>query len=132
MEKRTQFWGSDKNDDTLIKQILSGQKTATACPKCQVGPDDSDPYYDGPFEVGDIVTVYDGLYKKRCLIKITEVYDCRMDTIPDKLWIGEGVYQNADEFRRDHVECWKEEVQFDSRDEKLELVCWHFVITNEL
>ena len=125
-EKRTQFWGADKEDDTLIKQILSGVKKATACPKCQSGPDENDPYYDGPFDVDDLVTVYDGTCKKRCVIRITESYECMMSDIPEKLWRGEGVYSNADQFREDHIKCWKDETEFDSTDENLELVCWHF------
>ncbi len=29
--KRMQFWGEDENDDSLVLEILRGEKTATVC-----------------------------------------------------------------------------------------------------
>jgi len=102
--KRTQFWGVDENDDRLIKQIIAGRKTATACPAAEYFlPDGA--YEDGGFGVGDRVEVYDLKKQLRCVIKITEVYTATFASIPEKLWRGEG-NKSADEFRQDHRSCW--------------------------
>ncbi len=104
--KRTQFWGMDENDDRLIVEIIEGQKTATACPADEYDLPDGE-YEDGGFEVGDIVEVYDLKKRRRCLIKITEVYSTTFGNIPEKLWKGEGNI-SAEEFQADHRFCWSE------------------------
>ena len=104
--KRTQFWGKDEFDDSLILQIIRGEKTATACPSHLYYVPDG-PCDDGGYETGDVVEVYDLKEKLRCIIEITEVYTTPFNNIPEKLWAGE-CNKSAEEFRREHRECWKE------------------------
>lgn len=104
--KRTQFWGEDENDDRLIRQIIAGKKTATACPAEIYFEPDGD-YEDGGFVVGDLVEVYDLKCKLRCTIRITEYYTTRFGDIPEKLWRGE-CNSSAEEFQKDHIYCWPE------------------------
>ncbi len=102
--KRTQFWGANPDDDSLVREILAGQKTATVCP--------ADEYYtvmnefdDGGMEVGEQVDVYDLRGRRRCVIAITEVYPVTFGAIPEKLWRGEGC-TSAEHFREVHRACW--------------------------
>jgi len=104
--KRTQFWGADENDDRLIRQIIAGKKTATACPTEVYHLPDGE-FEDGGFEAGDLVEVYDLKKTLRCIIRITEVYETEFGSIPDKLWLGE-CNSSANEFRSDHISCWPE------------------------
>ena len=104
--KRTQFWGEDDKDDRLVRQIIAGEKTATACPAEIYFEPDGD-YEDGGFEVGDIVEVYDLMERLRCLIQITEYYVTPFGCIPEKLWRGEG-NASAEEFQKVHRYCWPE------------------------
>lgn len=104
--KRTQFWGEDENDDRLIRQILAGKKTATACPASIYFEPDGE-YEDGGFEVGDLVEVYDLKGNLRCIIRITEYYNTDFGSIPEKLWRGE-CNSSAEEFQKDHIYCWPE------------------------
>lgn len=66
--KRTQFWGEDENDDRLVRQIIAGHKTATACPAAEYYLPDGD-YEDGGFEVGGEVEVYDLKKQLRCIMR---------------------------------------------------------------
>ncbi|MEM1107174.1 MAG: ASCH domain-containing protein [Planctomycetota bacterium] len=104
--KRTQFWGVDENDERLLNQVLAGHKTATACPACEYHIAEGD-YEDGGYELGDLVEVYDLKERKRCTVRITEVYKTTFGDFPDKLWQGE-CNANAEEFRKDHIYCWPE------------------------
>lgn len=56
--KNTQYLDKDENDDRLIKQIITGHKTATACPAEKYYLPGGE-YEDGGFEVGDKIEVYD-------------------------------------------------------------------------
>ena len=118
--KRTQFWGKDENDDFLVRQIIRGEKTATACPAHLYQVPDGD-YDDGGYEEGDIVEVYDLQERLRCLIQITEVYETKFGEIPEKLWRGER-NENATEFQKEHIACWSE---FDISNE-FQIVANHF------
>ncbi len=104
--KRTQFWGENDDDDSLIVQIIEGKKTATACPKEEYFLSDGE-YDDGGFEVGDLVEVYYLKNRLRCIIKITEFYETTIGKMPEKLWLGEG-NKSAEEFKRNHINCWPE------------------------
>ena len=104
--KRTQFWGENEDDDRLIRQIIEGRKTATACPAEVYFLPDGD-YEDGGFEVGDLVEVYDLRKQLRCIIRITEYYNTTFGDIPEKLWKGEG-NSSAEEFKKNHLKCWSE------------------------
>lgn len=102
--KRMQFWGKDKNDDSLVLEVISGLKTATACRADEYHLPDGE-YDDGNWQVDDIVDVYDLQEKKRCIIKITDVYKTKFGDIPAKLWQGENC-KCADHFRSTYLECW--------------------------
>lgn len=104
--KRTQFWGEDENDDRLIRQILEGRKTATACP-AEIYYEPDGEFEDGGFVVGDLVEVYDLKGILRCTIEITEYYTTKFGEIPEKLWRGE-CNVSAEEFQKDHIYCWPE------------------------
>jgi uncharacterized protein YhfF len=106
VNKKTQFWGIDENDDRLLRQIIAGQKTATACPLSDYFAWGS-AFDDGSFELGDVVDVYDLKGQLRCRIEITEVYRTKFGEIPEKLWRGE-CNSSAEAFQEDHRVCWSE------------------------
>lgn len=102
--KRTQFWGQDDNDDSLVIEILEGKKTATVC-KADEHDLSFGEYDDGGMEVGDLVDVFDLRGTHRCVIRVTEVYLVTFGDIPEKLWRGE-VCTSAEHFREAHRFCW--------------------------
>lgn len=109
--KRLQFWGRDVDDDDLLLQALSGQKTATA----DLARDWQVPigeYDDGGYVAGDLVEVYDLRRQLRCHIRITEVYETTFGDIPEKLWRAE-VCTSAEDFRRGHRVSWSAETLTD-------------------
>jgi len=100
--KRLTFWGAD-DDDSLVRSVMAGHKTVTA--------DTVDDYYkpygeygDGGYAPGDIIEVYDGRQRLRCIIEATRVYVIRFGDIPEEVWRGE-TFASADEFREVHVRC---------------------------
>ena len=101
--KRIQFWGEDESDDSLILEILRGEKTATVC-KADEYEKPYGEYDDGGWLVGDIVEVYDLQKNLRCLIQITEVYSVKWKSIPEKLWRGEAC-RNEQHFKDAHIYC---------------------------
>jgi uncharacterized protein YhfF len=118
--KRTQFWGANEDDDSLVFEILSGRKTATVCK--------ADEYYtatgefdDGCMEVGDLIDVFDLKGRFRCIIRITEVYSVRFGVIPEKLWRAE-CFSSAEEFRSAHRKCWPRY----SLTDDFEMIATHF------
>ena len=118
--KRTQFWGADEDDDSLVVEILEGLKKATVCK--------ADEYYqpfgdldDGCMEPGDTVDVYDLRRRLRCRIRVTDVYTVQFGHIPERLW-REGVCRDAEHFRQAHRDCWPD---YDLTDD-FEMVATHF------
>ncbi len=109
--KRLQFWGRDADDDDLLLQALSGQKTATADLARDWHVPNGD-YDDGGYVAGDLVEVYDLLGRLRCQIRITEVYETTFGDIPEKLWRAE-VCTSAEDFRRGHRVSWSAETLTD-------------------
>ncbi len=102
--KRMQFWGEDENDDSLVREVLAGLKTATVCKADEYHLPEGD-YDDGGWEVGDVVEVYDLKGRLRCTIEITEVYLVRFGEIPEKLWREEAC-RSAEHFQEAHRHCW--------------------------
>lgn len=120
--KRTQFWGVNADDDSLVREILAGVKTATVCP--------ADEYYtamnefdDGGMEVGDLVDVYDLRGRLRGVIAITDVYPVTFGAIPEKLWRGEAC-TSAEHFREVHRACWPQYALTDD----FALIATHFTL----
>jgi uncharacterized protein YhfF len=99
-----QFWGEDENDDSLVREVLAGLKTATVCKADEYHLPEGD-YDDGGWEVGDVVEVYDLKGRLRCTIEITEVYLVRFGEIPEKLWREEAC-RSAEHFQEAHRHCW--------------------------
>lgn len=122
--KRTQFWGADENDDSLLIEILEGQKTATVC-KADEYTLSYGEFDDGDLQVGDLVDVYDLRGNPRALIRVTEVYPVKFGDIPEKLWRGE-VCRDAEHFREAHRRCWPD---YDLTDD-FEMMATHFELVH--
>jgi uncharacterized protein YhfF len=118
--KRMQFWGEDEDDDRLVLEIISGEKTATVGSASGYFETDGE-FDDGGWEIGDLVDVYDLRQQLRCRIRITEVYKTRFGEIPEKLWKGEAC-KNAAHFQDVHRACWP---NYHLTDE-FELIATHF------
>ena len=118
--KRTQFWGRDLDDDSLVLEILAGEKTATVCKRDEYDLDMGE-FDDGGLAVGDLVDVYDLRERLRCRIEVTEVYPVRFGDVPEKLWRGE-VCESAEHFRDVHRVCWPDEDLADD----FEMIATHF------
>jgi len=101
--KKIIFWGRDENDDQLLNEVISGEKTVTCTPKVW--------YYSNPEEeptiIGDIVAVYDGRGNHRCTIEITENYEIPYGLVDARIVRGENC-SNIQEFYNDHNYCWEQ------------------------
>lgn len=120
MRKKLTFWGADDNDDSLVREVISGHKTVTA--------DTVEDYYkgygelgDGGYAVGDIIDVHDLKGRPRCTIRATRVEIIRFGDIPEAVWRGE-TFSSAQEFRDVHVRCLP---HLDLHDD-VEFVALHF------
>ena len=99
-----QFWGEDEDDDSLVREVIEGKKTATVCKADEYYLSEGE-YDDGGWEVGDVVEVYDNRKRLRCYIEITDVYKTTFGHFPDKLWKEEAC-RDAEHFRKAHRYCW--------------------------
>jgi len=102
--KRTQFWGRDETDDSLVREIIAGHKTATVDIASEYHKSYGE-FDDGGMAQGDTVDVYDLRGQLRCVIRVTEVYTVRFGDIPEKLWRGEAC-DSAEHFRQVHRGVW--------------------------
>ena len=123
--KRTQFWGASPDDDSLVREVLSGRKTATVCKadEYRVARNECD---DGDMEVGDLVDVYDQRGRFRCVIRVTEVYPVDFGTVPEKLWRAE-CCDSAEHFRDVHRRCWPDYELNDT----FEMIATHFELVSK-
>jgi len=123
--KRIQFWGSNQDDDHLVEEVLCGLKTATVCLEEEydvpVGEFD-----DGGYRVGELVDVHDLRERKRCVIKMTDIYPFVFGEIPERLWRGENC-TSAEHFQKAHRLCWPQHLLTDDR----RLVAMHFELMKE-
>jgi len=103
LRKRLTFWGKDEDDDSLVRNAMSGRKTATASVASEYGIPYSE-FGDSGYVVGDIVEAYDGRKRLRCLIKITDVYPIKFGNIPERVWRGED-FRSEQEFKDVHARC---------------------------
>lgn len=101
--KRLTFWSANEDDDSLVRTVISGRKTATAAVASEYNLPYGE-YGDGGYEVGDVVEVYDPKQRLRCLIEIVDVHPIKFGDVPEKVWRGE-TFSSADEFRECHVRC---------------------------
>ncbi len=118
--KRLTFWGADQNDDSLVCAVTDGRKTVTA--------DTVEDYYkpygeygDGSYEPGDIIEVYDGKRRLRCIIQTTKVQTIEFGKVPEEVWRGE-IFSSAKQFQECHIRCLP---HLDLHD-RFELVTLHF------
>lgn len=123
--KRTQFWGANQDDDSLVLEILSGHKTATVC-KADEYYSAMGEYDDGCMEVGDLVEVYDLKGKFRCIIRVTDVYPVKFGEIPEALWRAEGC-ASAEHFKEVHRTCWPHY----SLTDDFEMIATHFKLADQ-
>jgi len=96
-------WKGDRGlGERLIRQILKGEKTATACPKSLYSPAEVEALRKS---VGHRVTVIDKTGRPRCTILQTEVFETRFGTPHPKLVRGEG-FNSPEEFKLAHLHVW--------------------------
>jgi uncharacterized protein YhfF len=96
-------WENDGGaGERLIQQILSGAKTATACPKIFYETKDLDELRAG---VGRLLTVVDKHDRPRCVIRQLAVFETTYGAPDPRLVAGE-VCADAAEFRRGHEHVW--------------------------
>lgn len=88
--------------ERLIRQILSGEKTATACPRALYSPAEIKQLYES---AGHRVTVIDKTGRPRCTILQTEVFETRFGAPHPKLFRGEG-FTTPEEFKQAHLHVW--------------------------
>jgi uncharacterized protein YhfF len=117
-----QFWGENPEDDSLVVEIIQGNKTATVSSAEKYDEPEGE-YDDGGWPVGDRVDVYDLKQRLRCRIRITEVYPLAFGAVPEKLWKGEAC-TSAEHFREVHRACWPHYNLTDA----FELIATHFVL----
>jgi len=60
---------------------------------------------DADFQIGDIADLHDNAGAVHARLRIAEVYDCRFDAIPEKLWRAEAE-PSAQAFRASHIAGW--------------------------
>ncbi len=103
--KRFCFWADDDAIVAhLIAQVRDGSKTATARPKSSWGVP-RNAWDDAAYAPGDLVDLYDNSGAVHARLRITDVYDCRFDAIPERLWRAEAE-ASAQAFRDAHVRGW--------------------------
>jgi uncharacterized protein YhfF len=108
--------------DSLVEQIVKGQKTASVVRLGEVELSDGE--YDDPLVVGEYYDVYNSQLERRATIRITAMELCRWDNIPERLWRGE-TNNNAEEFRQDHL------YYFDNIRPDLEFVAFYFELIQD-
>ncbi len=106
--------------DALVEQVVDGRKTASVVALDEV--DVAEDEYNDALVVGQLYDVYDGGLVRRATIRMTAMELCRWDSIPERLWRGEGNV-SADEFREDHAGYFS-----DPRDD-FEFVAYYFELT---
>ena len=106
--------------DALVEQIVDGRKTASVAALDEV--DVAEDEYNDALVVGQLYDVYDSGLVQRATIRITTMELCRWDSIPERLWRGEGNI-SANEFREDHVDY------FGDPGDDFEFVAYYFELT---
>jgi uncharacterized protein YhfF len=104
--KKTTFWGRDETDDHLIRQIMCGDKTVT----CSIAAW----YYNNPdeepTEPGDLVEVLDARGRRRCIIRIENVYELPFGLVDDCIIKGE-CCDSVEQFKAAHHLCWDSDLE---------------------
>lgn len=101
--KRLTFWSANEDDDSLVRNVIAGKKTATEGVASEYHIPYGE-YGDGGYEVGDIVEVYDPKQRLRSLIEIKKVYPIKFGHIPERVW-REETFSSEKEFKECHIKC---------------------------
>lgn len=120
-------WQNDNGvGETLIQQILRGQKTATCAPKEEYSREELKQVYE---PIGKVVTVYDKYGKPRCNIRLKDVYETTFGNPDMRLVQGEGNGRNIVKFQEDHRLAWKD-ISTELKDDTI-LIVELFELVNE-
>ncbi|MGE6260393.1 hypothetical protein ACQKCU_21340 [Heyndrickxia sporothermodurans] len=99
-------WEHDNGiGESLIQQIIRGEKTATCAPKKEYSKDELINAFE---QVGKIVTVFDKDNNPRCNVRVKEVFETTFGNPDLRLVRGEGNGDNISEFQEDHRLAWKD------------------------
>jgi uncharacterized protein YhfF len=97
-------WEDDNGlGETLIQQILRGEKTATCAPKDEYSSEELNETYES---VKKILTVYDKEGNARCKVKVIEVFETTFGNPDLRLVRGEGNGENVKQFQENHKSDW--------------------------
>lgn len=91
--------------DGLVQQIIDGVKTASVANVGEV--DVAEDEYNDALVVGEYYDVYDSHWTKRATIRIIAMELCRWDSVPERLWRGEG-NAGSEEFKNDHIDYFND------------------------
>jgi len=101
-------WPDDDGlGESLIQQILAGEKTATCCPRSDYDEDGIGAVLSS---VGTSVDVVDGYGEVRCRVRMLAVYETTFGLPAPGLIKGEGNGSDVEAFRRDHLDAWAEDM----------------------
>lgn len=97
-------WEDDKGlGETLIQQILRGEKTATCAPKDEYSSEELNETYES---VKKTLRVYDKEGNARCKVKMIEVFETTFGNPDLRLVRGEGNGENVKQFQENHKSDW--------------------------
>ena len=103
--KRFCFWADDDAIVAhLIAQVLDGTKTATARPTSSWGIP-RNVFDDARFDIDDRADLFGNTGHVHARLRVTDVYTCRFDATPEKLWRAEAE-PSAQAFRESHIQGW--------------------------
>lgn len=97
-------WDGDGGlGDRLIEQIIAGEKTATCGFRAAYEPDELEETRAG---AGELHAVLDTSGARRCVIRVTEVFECPFGSPDPRLVRGEGDGDDVAKFQADHRVAW--------------------------
>jgi uncharacterized protein YhfF len=103
--KRFCFWADDDAIVAhLIAQVLDGTETATARPTSSWGIP-RNVFDDARFDIDDRADLFDNTGHVHARLRSTDVYTCRFDATPEKLWRAEAE-PSVQAFRESHIQGW--------------------------
>lgn len=109
-ELKSQFgWEGDEGlGEVLITQIMKGEKTATAGPKCLYSEEELIKLHES---IGQKVTVIDKDQNTRCNILIKDIFETTFGDPDLRLVAGEGYGNNQEAFKAAHQQAWDDLIQ---------------------
>lgn len=104
------WWDDEGLGERLIQEVIDGAKTATCAPRVDYTEED---LAEVVASVGETVDVVDADGNVQCTVKMVAVYETTFGLPAPGLVRGEGYGDDAEAFRRDHLEAWAEEMKED-------------------